>query len=114
MKIKVADLSVVLRDYLAADVLPKATANPILQFMLGITSIKLTDHTVANFLSAYMPVLQALDIIDKDGEIDIDDLYETATKALSDYCSGAVEVMGYRADQDDLDSLRNIAMKHGH
>ena len=105
MKIHVSRLPEVVSEYFETVLMPAAsTRGSLWTFGTGFVG-GLISRNSAIMVDRYLPVLQQLSIIDSQGMVDIDLLYNEATKAMN---KAHPTIMGYTADQSDVEKLRNI------
>lgn len=105
MKIHVSRLPEVVNEYFDTVLMPAAsTRGSLWTFGTGFVG-GLVSRNSATMIDRYLPVLQQLSIIDNQGMVDVDLLYNEATKAMN---KAHPTIMGYTADQSDVEKLRNI------
>lgn len=110
MKMPIGNAQAVVAEYFESVILPAASAaGGVAPFVAGMAGGLIARRT-PQMIEQYSPILKALGVLDADGRIDIDLLYEEAVKAL-EKCP--VVVAGYRADRSDLDKLKAIMEKYG-
>nr|DAQ83262.1 MAG TPA: hypothetical protein [Caudoviricetes sp.] len=110
MKLPIGNAQAVVVEYFDSVILPAASAaGGMAPFAAGMAGGLIARRT-PQMMEQYAPTLKALGVLDADGKLDIDLLYEEAVKALD---KGPVIVAGYRADRGDLDKLKNIMEKYG-
>ena len=110
MKMPIGNLSQVVLEFADEVLMPAASARGgVLPFSVGVVS-GLAAKRIPQIVSQYTPMLQALGVLDDQNCIDIDLLYEEASKALEKH---PFIIAGYRVDKDDLDKLKTLMEKHG-
>ena len=110
MKMPIGNLSAVVLEFAEEVLMPAASAKGgALPFTVGIIS-GLAAKQAPQMVAQYTPMLQALGVLDNQNCIDIDLLYEEASKALEKH---PFVIAGYRADKSDLDKLKTLMEKHG-
>lgn len=110
MKLPLGNASAVVAEYFESVILPAAAAaGGVAPFVAGMAGGLIARRT-PQMLKQYAPTLKALGVLDADGRLDIDLLYEEAVKALE---KGPIVVGCYRADRSDLDKLKAIMGKYG-
>lgn len=110
MKMPIGNAQAVVAEYFESVILPAASkVGGLTPFAVGVAG-GLIARRVPQMLEQYAPALKALGVVDEDDRIDIDALYEEASRALE---KAPVVVMGYRADKGDLDTLKAIMERHG-
>lgn len=107
MHLPVGQLKQVLTDFLSQEVLPKATGGAGL--LLGVGA-GMALRRMDTLLESYLPTLKTLGIVDDENRIDLEAIYEEATKTLAS--RGSVNIMGYLFDQADVEALLSIAKKY--
>lgn len=110
MKMAIGNLQQVVLEYFEAVVLPAASrAGGAAPFAAGLAG-GLVARLVPAMATQYLPVMQALGVVDAEGKLDIDLLYNEAVKSLAKH---PLVIAGYSANRDDLDKLKTIMEKHG-
>lgn len=110
MKMPIGNLPAVVLEFAEEVLMPAASAKGgVLPFTVGIIS-GLAAKQAPQMVTQYMPMLQALGVIDDQNRVDVDLLYEEAAKALEAH---PLTVAGYTPDKSDLDKLREIMNRHG-
>lgn len=102
-------LSQIAAEYLSEVILPKVPT-PLAQFGLGF-ALPYLSNAVQMRVTAMMPMLTTLGIVDANGKVDLDKAKSAATQAL-EKTGGKLNVSGYTADQADIDALFSIAQRH--
>ena len=96
-------------EYLSEVILPKMPT-PLGQFGLGFI-LPYIGNAAQTKLSAMLPTLSVLGIVDGNGKLDLDKAKAAATQAL-ERAGGKLPVAGYNADQSDIEALFSIAQRH--
>ena len=110
MKLPLGNLQAVALEYLDAVVLPAASvAGGAAPFAVGLAG-GLLARRIPAMAEQYAPALRALGVLDKENKLDIDLLYEEATKALEKH---PLMIAGYRPDKGDLEQMKAIMERHG-
>lgn len=99
---KLVDIELVLGQYIKQEVIP-AIPNPFIKFALAGGSF-LAMGKVERLIQQYLTMLQAMDIIDIEGNVDIDALYNAAKEGMK-ATGGKLEVKGLIFNQSDIDKL---------
>lgn len=113
MKISAQEVPAIVGEFVQSEIVPKASTKGTLAtlgFLLGGQGLAVG---VGAMLSQYLPILQSLAVVDKDGKIDLDDLKSRAENALK-MAGGKMEILGglYFFDAEDIDALLRIAENH--
>lgn len=77
-------------------------------FAVGLVG-GLVARQAPSMIEQYLPMAKAIGVVDAENMINLDLAYEEAGKAMT---KAPLVVAGYRADQSDLDKLRDIARKY--
>lgn len=109
MRMPVGNISSVVAEFFETVIMPSAAAaGGVKAFTVGFLGGVVARQTPA-MVEQYLPTAKALGLVDNEGMLNIDMIYEEATKALS---KTPVVVAGYRVDQDDINRIRDIARKY--
>lgn len=96
-------------EYLSEVIFPKVSS-PLGQFGIGFVLPYLTSSLEAR-VTAMLPSLKLMGIVDENNRIDLDKAYAAAKDAL-EKAGGRITVYNYTADNEDLVSLYEIAKRH--
>ena len=102
---KLVDIELVLGQYIKQEVIP-AIPNPYMKFLLAGGSF-LVMGKAERLIQQYLPMLQSMDIIDAEGNVDIDALYTAAKEGLK-ATNGKIEIKGLIFNQNDIDKLYSM------
>lgn len=102
---KLDQIELVLAQYIKQEVIP-AIPNPIIKFALAGGSF-LAIGKFEKLIEQYLTILQSMDIIDKEGNIDIDSLYSAAKEGLK-ATGGKLDIKGLIFNQNDIDKLYSM------
>ena len=80
-----------------------------LPFAVGIVSGLVAQRAPA-MLDTYLPILKSLGVVDEQNRIDVDLLYNEASKNIEAH---PFTVGPYKPDKSDIDALREIMNRHG-
>lgn len=109
MKVHVSKLPTVINEYFETVLIPAASVRGSLwTFGAGFVG-GLVSRQSATMIEQYMPILQQLAVVDSNGMVDIDVLYDEGSKAIA---RSRPTIAGYTADQSDLDKLKAIMIRH--
>ena len=110
MKMAVGNLPQVVAEYFEAAILPAASrAGGASPFVAGLAGGLIARQAPA-MVGQYLPMMQALGIVDAQGNLDIDLLYDEAVKSLAQH---PLTIGGYSPNREDLDKIKAIMEKHG-
>lgn len=109
MKVNINKFHSILNDYLVQVIVPKLPNN-YLKFGLAFTANYLSNSLVINEINKYKDLIEKFGIISND-TLDLDLFRDNALKALR-LCNGNFEIYGYKVDEDDINSLYNIAKNY--
>lgn len=110
MKMPIGNLPAVVLEFAEEVLMPAASAKGgILPFTVGIFA-GLAAKQAPQMVAQYLPMLQALGVVDEQNRVDVDLIHEEAAKALAPH---PLTVAGYTVDAADLDKLREIMNRHG-
>lgn len=102
---KIVDVELVIGKYIKQEVIP-AIPNPLLKFALASGSV-LVMGKAERLIQKYLPMLQSMDIIDEEGNVDIDSLYSASKEGLK-ATNGKLEIKGMIFNQNDIDKLYSM------
>ena len=109
MKMSVGNVASVVSEYFETVLMPSAAqAGGIKAFTVGFLGGVVSRQTPA-MVEQYLPTATAWGLVDSENMLDLDTVYEEATKALA---KSPVVVAGYRVDQNDINRMRDIARKY--
>ena len=109
MKLAVGNLSPVVAEFFDGVLIPAALQGGGLRaFTVGFLG-GVVSRNVPSMVDQFLPMAKSVGVVDENNLIDLEMVYEEATKALR---KAPVVVSGYRVDQSDLDNLLNIARKY--
>ena len=109
MKMPIGDIPAVVTEYFDAVLMPAAQASGGLwAFSIGFVGGVVTKR-VPEMVSQYLPLMKSIGLVDEGNMLDVDLAYGEATSALK---KAPLVIGGYRVDQSDLDTLRNIMNKY--
>lgn len=110
MKVSINSLNKIISEYLITEIIPK-TPGSITKFGLALSASYLSNNAVS-LIGEYLPMLKAVNAVDEQNYIDIEQAKEHLTKAMQT-CGGKLNIGGYLADAEDINLLCNIARKYG-
>lgn len=110
MKITTDKLYNIANDYIVQIIIPKMPNN-YLKFGLAFASNYIGSNFINKQLEKYKNIIENFGIIDNNC-IDIDVLRDNALKALKVCDGNKFEIYGYNVDEDDINSLYNIAKNY--
>lgn len=110
MKITTDKLYNIANDYIVQIIIPKMPNN-YLKFGLAFASNYIGSNFINKQLEKYKNIIENFGIIDNNC-IDIDVLKDNALKALKVCDGNKFEIYGYNVDEDDINSLYNIAKNY--
>ena len=102
---KLDQIELVLAQYIKQEIIP-AIPNTFIKFALAGGSF-LVMGKAERLIQQYLPMLQSMDIIDAEGNVDIDALY-SATKEGLKATNGKLEIKGLIFNQNDVDKLYSM------
>lgn len=98
---KIYELELGVGEYIKKEVLPNIP-NSLQKFIVSTASVLLIGKGEA-LIQKHLPTLQTMEIIDKEGNVDIDMLYQAAKQGME--VTGKVEYKGMVFNTKDVDSL---------
>lgn len=109
MKLAVGHVPQIAAEYFDNVLIPAASKDGgIRAFMVGFLGGVVVKNA-GPMVEQYLPMSKAIGIVDENNLLDLDLVYEQATKALQ---RGPVIVSGYKVDQSDFDSIYQIARRY--
>lgn len=108
MRMPIDKIPMVVSDYFSTEILPKSGEG-----LMAFGTAFVGGYAVRNaeaMIRQYLPVATSLGIVDGENKIDIDALYEVASTAIKEH---PFMILGYKADQSDVEALRNIMTRYG-
>lgn len=109
MKVQIGHIPRIVAEYFDTVIMPSAAqAGGVKAFAVGFVG-GLVARQTPTMIEQYMPMAKSLGLVDESNLLNVDMLYEEARKALS---RSPLVIAGYRADQSDIDKIRDIARKY--
>lgn len=109
MRVPVGHVPQIVAEYFDSVLMPAALQSGGLRaFSVGFLGGIVTRNSAA-MVDQYLPMAKSVGMVDEHNCIDLEMVYEEATKALH---KAPVVISGYRVDQSDLDNILNIARKY--
>lgn len=109
MKMPIGNAQQVVAEFFESVILPAASAaGGMAPFIAGMAGGLITRRT-PQMIEEYLPVLKSLGLVDCDNRLDIDLLYEEASKSIE---KSPVVVGGYHVDRADIDKLKAIMERY--
>lgn len=105
---KLTDIELGVIDYIHQEIAAKATG--LTKFLIYTGSF-LGAAKGEKLIAQYLPILQQMDLIDEEGDIDIEALYNAAKQGIKQ--SGSFEYKGIIFDEKDIDKLYNYIKNKG-
>lgn len=99
---KLADVELGAMNYIQQEIAAKATG--FTKFLIYTGSF-LGATKGEKLIAQHLPFLQKMDLIDEEGNIDIESLYNAAKQGIKQ--SGSFEFKGIIFDENDIDKLYN-------
>lgn len=110
MRMPIGNLPAVVVEFAQQVLIPAAEKQGgSLPFAVGIVSGLVAQRAPA-MLDTYLPILKSLGVVDEQNRIDVDLLYNEASKNIEAH---PFTVGPYKPDKSDLDALREIMNRHG-
>ncbi len=103
---KLADIEIGTMEYIQQEIASKATGP--LKFLI-YTGTFLGTGMIEQYINKYSDVLKTMQIIDEEGNIDIDKLYNASKQGIKQ--SGSFEFKGIIFDEKDIDKLYSFIKK---
>ena len=98
---KIADLEIGIGKYIKQEIIPNLPDG--FHKFLVYTGSLLVLGKGEQLIQKHLPTLVTMDIIDKNGDVDIDKLYAAAKEGMK--AAGSVEYKGMKFNVKDVDSL---------
>lgn len=109
MKLAVGHVPQIAAEYFDNVLMPAALqSGGVKAFMVGFLGGVVTRNA-GPMVEQYLPMSKAIGIVDENNLLDLDLVYEQATKALQ---KAPVIVSGYKVDQSDLEAILQIARRY--
>ena len=109
MRVAIGHVPAIVADFFDNVLVPSAAmAGGARAFAVGLVG-GLVARQVPSMIEQYLPMAKAIGLVDAENMINLDMAYEEAGKALK---KAPLVVAGYRADQSDLDQIRDIARRY--
>lgn len=110
MRMPIGNLPAVVVEFAQQVLIPAAEKQGgSLPFAVGIVSGLVAQRAPA-MLDTYLPILKSLGVVDEQNRIDVDLLYNEASKNIEAH---PFTVGPYKPDKSDIDALREIMNRHG-
>ena len=112
MKLNEMQLYSVINEFIDREIMPLgATMKLSDQFLFGV-KMGIVKRKIQNVVKGYLakPEVKAFDLIDDDGYIDVDTLYESARDVMSQMKQ--LEIAGMTFKENDLQTLYGIMQKY--
>lgn len=109
MRVAVGYVPQIIAEYFDNVLMPTALQSGGLRaFSVGFLGGVVSRNSAA-MVEQYLPMAKSVGMVDEHNCINLDLVYEEASKALQ---KAPVVISGYRVDQSDLDNLLNISRKY--
>lgn len=102
---KLAEIEIVLGKYIMQEVIPNIPST-LERFMIGAGATLFIGKGEV-LLNKYTPILKSMDIIDVEGNVDIDKLYTASIEGMK-ASGGKIEYKGMTFNQTDIDKLYSM------
>lgn len=102
---KIVDVELVLGKYIKEVVMPVMPSS-LMKFALATGSVLVMGKT-EKLVQQYLPILKAMDIIDEEGNVDIEALYKAAKEGIK-ATGGKLEIKGLIFNEQDIDKLYSM------
>lgn len=102
---KIADVELIVGKYVKDEVLPNIP-NSFERFMVGAGATLVIGKGEV-LVQKHLPMLKQMEIIDNDGNVDIDRLYTASTNGMS-AAGGSVKYKSFTFNQGDVDKLYSM------
>ena len=112
MKLNEMQVYSVLNEFIDREIMPLgATMKLSDQFLFGV-KMGIVKRKIQNVVKGYLakPEVKAFELIDNDGYIDVDTLYESARDVMSQMKQ--LEIAGMTFKENDLQTLYGIMQKY--
>lgn len=105
---KLQEIEIGILDYVNNEIAPKA--NGLTKFLI-YSGTALGTVKLENLIGKYKPLMLQLGIMNTDGDIDIEALYQAAKTGIQN--SGSFTAMGIIFDESDIDNLYKYIKEGG-
>lgn len=102
---KIVDVELVIGKYIKDVVLPVMPSS-LMKFALATGSVLVMGKT-EKLIQEHMKLLQSMEIIDQDGNVDIEVLYKAAKEGIK-ATGGKIEIKGLIFNEQDIDKLYSM------
>ena len=102
---KIVDVELVIGKYIKDVVLP-AIPSSLMKFALATGSVLVMGKT-EKLIQEHMKLLQSMEIIDQEGNVDVDALYKAAKEGIK-ATGGKIEIKGLIFNEQDIDKLYSM------
>ena len=102
---KIVDIELVLGKYIKEVVMPVMPSS-LMKFALATGSVLVMGKT-EKLIQEHMKLLQSMEIIDQDGNVDIEALYKAAKEGIK-ATGGKIEIKGLIFNEQDIDKLYSM------
>ena len=102
---KIVDIELVLGKYIKEVVMPVMPSS-LMKFALASGSA-LVLRKAEKLIQEHMKLLQSMEIIDQDGNVDIEALYKAAKEGIK-ATGGKIEIKGLIFNEQDIDKLYSM------
>lgn len=102
---KIVDVELVIVKYIKDVVLPVMPSS-LMKFALATGSVLVMRKT-EKLIQGHMKLLQSMEIIDQDGNVDIEALYKAAKEGIK-ATGGKIEIKGLIFNEQDIDKLYSM------
>jgi hypothetical protein len=102
---KIVDVELVIGKYIKDVVLPVMPSS-LMKFALATGSVLVMGKT-EKLIQEHMKLLQSMEIIDQDGNVDIEALYKAAKEGIK-ATGGKIEIKGLIFNEQDIDKLYSM------
>lgn len=102
---KIVDVELVIEKYIKDVVLPVMPSS-LMKFALATGSV-LVMVKAEKLIQEHMKLLQSMEIIDQEGNVDIEALYKAAKEGIK-ATGGKIEIKGLIFNEQDIDKLYSM------
>lgn len=102
---KIVDVELVLGKYIKEVVMPVMPSS-LMKFAL-VSGSALVLRKTEKLIQEHMKLLQSMEIIDQDGNVDIEALYKAAKEGIK-ATGGKIEIKGLIFNEQDIDKLYSM------
>lgn len=102
---KIVDVELVIGKYIKDVVLPVMPSS-LMKFALATGSVLVMGKT-EKLIQEHMKLLQSMEIIDQEGNVDIEALYKAAKEGIK-ATGGKIEIKGLIFNEQDIDKLYSM------